>query len=78
MLLNHAPASSQLYPPPPSSFQPPPSSLEHTQQYLNQNIARNWAISQTLGQKIKSCPFWVKIGTHGILDLLVPNPDVDS
>ena len=65
------------HPPPPSSSQPPPSSLQHPQQYLNQNIARNWAISPNLGQKIKSCPFWLKIGTHGILEVLIPNPDLD-
>ena len=41
--------STQLHPPPHSSFQPPPSSLQHPQQYLNQNIARNWAISPNLG-----------------------------
>ena len=50
------PSSTQLHPPPLSSFQPPPSSLQHPQQYLNQNIARNWAISPNLGQKIKNCP----------------------
>ena len=44
-------------PPPPSSFQPPPSSLQHPQQYLNQNIARNCAISPNLGRKIENCPF---------------------
>ena len=77
VLLNHAPTSTQLHPPPPSSFQPPPSSLQHPQQYLNQNIARNWAISPNLGRKIKSCPFWLKIGTHGILEALIPNPDLD-
>ena len=80
-LCNHlhpAPSTStQLHLLPPSSFQPPPSSLEHPQQYLNQNIARNWAISPNLGQKIKSCPFWLKIGTHGILEVLIPNPDLD-
>ena len=64
--------STQLHPPPPSSFQPPPSSLQHPQQYLNQNIARNWAISPNLGRKIKSYPFWLKIGTHGILEALIP------
>ena len=57
--------SVQLHPPPPSSFQPPLSSLQHPQQYLNQNIARNWAISPNLGRKIKSCPFWQNIGTYG-------------
>ena len=71
------PSSTQLHPPPPSSFQPPLSSLQHPQQYLNQNIARNWAISPNLGRKIKSCPFWLKIGTHGILEVLIPNPDLD-
>ena len=76
--------STQLHPPPPSSFQPPPSlfqlplsSLQHPQQYLNQNIARNWAISPNLGWKIQSCPFWLKIGSHGILEVLIPNPDLD-
>ena len=54
-----------------------PSSLQHPQQYLNQNIARNWTISPNLGQKVKSCPFWLKIGTHGILEVLIPNPDLD-
>ena len=76
-LLNRAPTSTQLHPPPPSSFQLPPSSLQHPPQYLNQNIARNWAISPNLGQKIKSCPFRLKISTYGILEVLVPNPDLD-
>ena len=61
--------------PPPSSFQSPPSFLQHLQQYLNQNIARNWSISPNLVQKIKSCPFWLKICTRGILEVLIPNPD---
>ena len=69
--------STQLHPPALSSFQSPASSLQHSQQYLNQNIARNWAISPNLGQKIKSCPFWLKIGTHGILEVLIPNPELD-
>ena len=69
--------STQLHPPPPSSFQPPPSSLKHPQYYLKQNIARSWAISPNLGRKIKSCPFWLKIGTHGILEALIPNSDLD-
>ena len=59
--------STQFHPPPPSLFQPPPSSLQHPQQFLNKNIARNYAISPNLGQKIKSCLFGLKIGTHGIL-----------
>ena len=79
VLLNRAPTSTQListstqlHQPPTNSFQSPPSSLQHPQQYLNQNIARNWAISPNLGRKIKSYPFWLKIGTHGILEALIP------
>ena len=45
--------STQLHPPPHSLFQPPPSSLQHPQQYSNQNIARNWTISPNLGRKFK-------------------------
>ena len=70
--------STQLQPPPPSSFQPPLSSLQHPQQYLNQNIARNWAISPNLGHEIKRCSFWLKIDTHNILEVLIPNPDLDK
>ena len=97
VLLNRAPNSTQLHPPPPSSFQPPPSSIHlhpahfnlhpahfslhpalcNTLNNISNNIARNWAISPNLGQKTKSCPFWLKIGTHGILEILIPNPDLD-
>ena len=69
--------SNQLHPPPPSSFQHPSSSLQHPQQYLNQNTALNWAISPNLDRKNKSCSFWLKIGTQGILEVLIPNPDLD-
>ena len=48
VLLNRAPTSTQLHPPPPSSLQHPP-------QYLDRNIAHNWAIFPNLGQKIKNC-----------------------
>ena len=72
---------TNLHPPPPSSFQPlcssfqhPPGSLQQPQQYLNQNIACNWAISPNLGRKIKSYPFWLKIGMHGILTMLILVP----
>ena len=57
VLLNRAPTSTQLHRPPPSLFQPPPGSLQHPRQYLNQDIARNWAISPNIDQKIKSSPF---------------------
>ena len=63
--------------PPPSSFQSQPSSLQHLQQYLNQNITRNWAISRNLGRKIQSCPLLLKIGSEAILEVLIPNPDFD-
>ena len=69
--------SNQLHPPPPSLFQLPPSSLQHPQQYLNQNLARNWAISPNLGRKIKSCPFCLKIGARNISRMQIPNPDLD-
>ena len=69
--------STQLHPPPPNSFQPPTSSLQHSQQYLNQIIARNWVISPNLGQKIKWSPFSLTIGTHDILEVFIPNPVLD-
>ena len=70
VLLNRAPTSTQLHP-------PPPSSLQHPQQYLNQKIARNWAISPNLGRKIRSCSFWLKRGTYGILEVLILNQDLN-
>ena len=44
---------------------------------LNQNIARNYAVSPNLGPKNKNCPIWLKIGTHDILEALTVNPDLD-
>ena len=69
--------STQLHPPPPSTFKPPLRSLQHLQPYKNQNIARNWAISPNLGQKIQKYLFCLKIGTHGIMEELVPNPHLE-
>ena len=69
-------AHFNLNPAPPSSFQPPPSSLQHFKRYKNQNIARNWKISLKLGGKIQSCPFYVEIGIHGIMEVLIPNPQL--
>ena len=66
--------STQLHLPPLSSFQPQPSSLQHPQQYSNQNITRNWAISPNLCRKNQNCPFWLKIGSQGMLEVLIPNP----
>ena len=67
---------TQLHPAPSSSAQLHPAPSTSTQ-YLKQNIARNWVISPNLGQKIKSCPYWLKIRTHGILEVLIPKPDLD-
>ena len=53
---------TQLHPAPPSSFQPLLSSLQHSQQYSNQNIARNWDTEND---------------THGILEVLISNADLD-
>ena len=44
---------------------------------MNQNIARNWTISPNSGRKIKSFRFSLNIGLHGILEVLIPNPDLD-
>ena len=41
------------------------------------NIARNWATSPNLGRTIKSYLFQLKLGKHGILKVLIPNPDFD-
>ena len=70
--------SNQLHLSSRSSFQPPSSSLQHPQQYSNQNIARNWAISQNLGWKFQTGPFWHEIRSHGIFEVLIPIPDLDS
>ena len=68
--------STHLHPHPPSSFQSPPRSLEHPQ-YLDQNIAGNWAIFPNLDWKIKSYPFSLKISTHGKVEVVISNPDLD-
>ena len=74
------PAHFNLHPAPSTSTQLISASTKLSptlSKYLNQNIARNWAISPNLGHKIKSCPSWLKIGTHGILEVLIPNPELD-
>ena len=47
------------------------------QRYKNQNIARNWAIYPNLDRKIQSCFLCLKIGTHGSLEVLIPNSYLD-
>ena len=64
--------STQLHSPPPSSFNPPLSFLQHSK--ISHVIGQ---FPQYLGQKIQSCPFWLKIDTHSILEVLIPNPDLD-
>ena len=75
VLLNCAPTSTKLHPPPPNSFQPLPSSLQHPKKYSNQSI-RNWAISPNLDRKIQRSSFWLRNGSHSILEVLIPNPDL--
>ena len=63
VLLNCTPNSIHLHP-----------ALCNTLNVIRTKIIRhNWAISQNLGQKVRSCPFWLKIGTGGILVVLIPN-----
>ena len=85
--------STQLHPTPPSSIHfypahfnlhPAPSTstqlisvstqLSATPSTIFGYIARNWA---NLDRKIKSCPFSLKSGAHGILEVLFLNPDLD-
>ena len=82
VLLNCAPTSTQLHPPPPSSSQPLTSSINlHPAHFslhpaLCNTLNNIWTkilhvIGQfppNLGRQIKSYPFWLKIGTHGILE----------
>ena len=65
--LHQAPSTStQLHPVPSTSTQ-----------LISVSIAHNWEISPNLGQKVQSCPLWLKIGSHSILEMLIPNPDLD-
>ena len=88
----HPPTSSQLHSFPPSSLQPSPSSnhlrLAHFSLHpalcntlqlsaTTQNVARNWEISPNLDQKTQSYTFWPKIGSYGILEVLIPNRELD-
>ena len=49
----------------------PPSSIHLQPAHFNLRSA------PCLGKKIKSCPFWLKIGTHSILEVLIPNAHLD-
>ena len=91
VLLNRGPSSSQLHPSPRSSFEPPLSSTHvHPAHFslrpaLCNTLNNIWTkILYVIGQfpqknfprKIKSCPFWLKIGPHDILEVLIPKLDL--
>ena len=40
-------------------------------------MARNWVISLNLGLQIQSCLFWLKTSIHGVLEVLIANPNLD-
>ena len=82
----HPSPPSSIYP---NQFHPAPSSPIHLHPAhfrlhlaLYNTFDNIWtrilhAISPNLGQKIKSCLFWIKIGTHNILVVLIPNWELD-
>ena len=69
---------THLHPAPSTSTQlhlPPLSSIHLHPAHFS---LRNWAIFLNLERKIQSYPpFWLKIRTHGILEVLISNPDLD-
>ena len=76
------PAHFNLQPAPPSSIHLHPAHFSLHPAFCNtlNNIWTkilhvNWAISPNLGRKIKSRPFWLKIGTYG--EVLIPNLDLE-
>ena len=60
---------TQLHPAPSTSTQLISASI--------QLFATPSTISPNLGWKIQSCPFWLKLGSQGMLEVLIPNPDLD-
>ena len=76
-------ASTQCHPPLTSSFQPPLSSIHLHPAHcsLTQLSVISSSLlkpnSPNLGWKFQSCSFWLKIGTHNILEVPIPNPDLD-
>ena len=78
--LNLPPLSSIHLHPAPSPFQPPPSSI-HLDPLLSTLLEPKYRTYLgnflKFSRKIQRCPFWLKIGTNGILEVLIPNPDLD-
>ena len=88
VLLNREPTSTQLHPPPPSSFQHPPSSTHLQPAHFNlrpalcntlNNISTKMLhvigqFPQIYAKKIKVVYFDWKL-ERGILEVLIPNPD---
>ena len=70
VLLNHAPSSTQLISAS-TQLSATPSTL------FEPKYPHHWAISPNLGRKIQSCPSGLKIGTRGILEVLIQNLDLD-
>ena len=56
---------------------PPPSSIHLHPAHFSLHPALANTLNKNLGRKIQSCPFWLKIGSHGILEVLIPNTDLD-
>ena len=74
VLLNCVPTSTQLISASTEFFTTPSTLLKPK---LEPKYHMHWAISQTFGGKNQSCLFCLKIGTHGILEVLIPNPHLD-
>ena len=75
-LLNSAPISTQLHLPPPSSIHLHPvlcrihnirTKISHVTGQFPTNV----------GRKTLSCPFWLKMGSHGMLEVLIANLGLD-
>ena len=54
----------------------PPNSINLHPAHFNLHAA-HFSLHPALGRKIKCCPFWLKIGTPEILEVLIPNPELD-
>ena len=51
--------------------------LEDADSYSDIIFNPNSVFGQIWTKKIQSCPFCLKIGTHGILKEMIPNPELD-